>query len=335
MASVLSAKDPNVIFEAAPRKQVKRFRPSGWLSDWCCVAIVMCNYAQLKIRFFMTDWQSYTATVANHTVVGDLRVHRAVHSPQLNNQRDVFVWLPPSYHTSNQRYPVIYMHDGQNIFDAHTSYAGEWYVDETLTSISREGYEAIAVGLPNTGAERHIEYNPYDTYRAQGRGDTYINFITDTVKPMVDEAFRTRPGADTTAIGGSSMGGLISLHAFLTRRDVFGLCLAMSPSFWFGASSLLDLVETCADGTGKIYLDIGTAEGAKIRNHAHDAADGDDASQNTFVRGIRYLRDALYHQGYQDETLRYIEENGAEHNEAAWARRLPNALRFLLPQITQ
>lgn len=278
----------------------------------------------------MTDWQSYTATVAHHSVVGDLRIQRAVHSPQLDNTRDILVWLPPSYHNSDQHYPVLYMHDGQNVFDAHTSYAGEWYVDETITALSNEGYEAIIVGIPNIGEQRHIEYNPYDGFRRRGRGDDYIAFIADTVKPMVDEQFRTCREAYDTGIGGSSLGGLISLHGFLTRRDTFGLCLSMSPSVWFGSQGLLEAVAHCGDGTGKIYLDIGTEEGTRIRNLSSDATDKDAAAQNPYVRGVRYLRDSLHNKGYSDSNLRYVEDEGAQHNESAWAHRLPDALRFLL-----
>jgi hypothetical protein len=109
----------------------------------------------------MSNWQRYIDLHQPHTVVGDLRVLPQVHSPQLGNERDVLVWLPPSYAQGERRYPVIYMHDGQNLFDAHTGYSGEWGVDETLTALAPEGLEAIVVGLPNAGQARSLEYNPY------------------------------------------------------------------------------------------------------------------------------------------------------------------------------
>ena len=156
----------------------------------------------------MTIWESYIASVTRHTVVGDLRVQRGVRSPQLNNARDVLLWLPPSYNESSRHYAVLYMHDAQNLFDEYTSYIGEWRLDETMLALSAEGLEAIVVGLPNMQDMRRVEYNPYPP----GRGDDYMRFIVETVKPLIDRDFRTLPDAQHTGIAGSSMGGLISLY---------------------------------------------------------------------------------------------------------------------------
>jgi predicted alpha/beta superfamily hydrolase len=284
----------------------------------------------------MTSWLRYTDTVEQHTVVGDLHILKEFHSPQLDNRRDVYVWLPPSYADSaDKRYPVIYMHDGQNLFDAHTSYAGEWCVDETMIALAAEGLEAIIVALPNN-ADRRLEYSPYPSGVApehDGRGDKYIAFITDTVKPMIDEEFRTLPDAAHTGIAGSSMGGLISLYALLRRPDVFSVCGAFSPAYWFGNAGLSRSVAELATGYGKVYMDIGTKEGYIFKGIPAPFGVQTNDGDNAYLEGVRRLRDGLILRGYRaGESLLYVEEKDALHNEAAWARRLPDAMRWLLKQ---
>jgi predicted alpha/beta superfamily hydrolase len=281
----------------------------------------------------MANWLPYIETVEQHTVVGDLRITRDVFSPQLHNERDVYVWLPPSYNTGDRRYRVIYMHDAQNLFDKYASFVGEWEVDEAMTALAAEGLEAIIVALPNN-TERRIEYNPYPQGAApehDGRGDSYLRFLVDTVKPLIDTDFRTLPDAANTGIAGSSMGGLISLYALLTYPDVFSFCGAFSPAYWFGNSGLVRTVSELATGKGRIYMDIGTSEGyifAGIPDpFTVHTADPDQA----YLDGVRALRDGLIARGYQlGGNLHYVEEEGAIHQESAWAKRLPNALRFLL-----
>lgn len=242
-----------------------------------------------------------------HTVVGDLRVLPDVWSPQLNNRRDVLVHLPPSYGQSSWHYPVLYMHDGQNLFDRATSFLGvEWGVDETMHALSPKGREAIVVGIPNMGAERLAEYNPFPG-RWPGRGEAYIYFIAETLKPLIDHEFRTLPDRDHTGLCGSSLGGLISLYGFFRRPDVFGLCGAMSPSLW---ASIYTYTHQRPYVGGRIYLDNGTREPS-----------------------ARAMRDLLLAKGYRlRQTLRYRAARGHHHTEAAWAKRLPGALRFLLPR---
>lgn len=277
-------------------------------------------------------WHDYRSLVTKHTVVGDLRVYRQFYSPQLDNHRDIFAWLPPSYTTSNSRYPVIYMHDGQNLFDAHISFSGEWMVDETLTELANENLEAIVIGIPNISEIRRIEYNPYPTHIGDvfwdGRGDDYIRFIVETLKPFIDGEFRTSPSPETTGIAGSSMGGLISLHGLLTCPDVFGLCGAFSPVFWTG---LDELVKTRAQGHGRIYMDMGGKEGEVVLNIAPHMAGSLEEAHAVYLNGVRQLRDDLVAGGYVlNQSLLYVEDLDAIHHETAWAKRLPNALRFLL-----
>lgn len=254
-------------------------------------------------------WQDYRLWTGGgyNTVTGELRVLPQVHSPQLNNLRDILVWLPPTYHETNQRYPVIYMHDGQNLFDRATGFAGnEWYVDETLTALADENVNAIVVGLPNT-PQRMQEYNPFP-HVWNGHGDQYLQFMVDTVKPLIDGEFRTHPERQHTGIMGSSMGGLISLYGFFARSDVFGFAGVMSPSLWVGSGAIYETVQERNFVDGKIYLDNGTREPS-----------------------ARKMKVALQRKGYgSGHNLLYVSEVDGEHNEAAWARRLPDALRFLL-----
>lgn len=272
----------------------------------------------------MANWRSYTLARKEHTVVGELLITDDVYSPQRDNRRSVLVWLPPTYRLSDRRYPVIYMHDGDNLFDAYSSYAGEWGVDETLTALARVGIEAIVVGLPNMGEQRFHEYNPFG-----GAGEDYIRFIIDTVKPMIDGEFRTLHGADHTGIAGSSMGGLISLFGYLRYPEVFRLCGAFSPVFWLDGDALYEMVLAETAAQGRVYLDVGGKEGEVIARHMPDAFDSPNDADRAYRDGVRRLRDGFKQNGYAN-TLLYLEDPDAAHNEPAWAARLPSALRFLL-----
>lgn len=264
-------------------------------------------------------WTDYTAYYAagNHTVVGTLKVLPQVWSPQLKNARDILVYLPPSYTESARRYPVIYMHDGQNLFDDATSFSCEWAVDETLETASRTGMEAIVVGIPNMGAERSDEYSPFvDARNGGGRGDAYLAFIVETLKPVIDHDFRTQPEREHTGIFGSSMGGLISLYAIFRHPATFGMAGVMSPALWFARRAIFEVVERAAELPGKIYLDVGTGEGAST------------------LADVRRMQKLLRQRAHRTpHRLCYVEEAGAGHCEAAWAGRLRGALRFLLHDI--
>ena len=255
-------------------------------------------------------------TPATGLHVGNVRVLSGVHSPELGNTRDVQVYLPPSYAHSGRHYPVVYMHDGQNLFDVSTSFAGEWRVDETFERIGREGVEAIVVAIPNMGHQRLEEYSPFhDPRRGGGRGDAYLDFIVRTLKPAVDARFRTRVERTHTGIIGSSMGGLISLYGFFRHPEVFGFAGSMSPSLWFADRAIFRDVASRQGWAGKVYLDIGTGEGrAQIRNTRLMA---------------RLLRQTAARPRL---SVMYVEDKGAHHNESAWSGRFERAVRFLLPR---
>ena len=277
------------------------------------LAVAPGNKPATAPKHRVIDYEEHRGT-DKHTVAGILKVLPRVFSPQLKNWRDILVYLPPSYATGNRHYPVLYMHDGQNLFDATTSFCGEWKVDKTLDALSKEGIEAIVVGIPNMGVRRIDEYSPFvDRKGAGGSGDDYCRCIVETVKPCIDTTFRTLPDREHTAIMGSSMGGLISLFAFFHYGHIFGGAGVLSPSLWFAGRAIFDYVRMAPFQPGKIYLDIGTEEG------------------RTAFSDARAMAKLLERRGYRrGKELRYVEMQGHGHCEAAWAERLELPLRYLL-----
>jgi predicted alpha/beta superfamily hydrolase len=243
-----------------------------------------------------------------------LHVIPRVWSPQLRNRRDLVVYLPPSYEEGRtRRYPVLYMHDGQNLFDPATSYAGHWQLGATLSHHAMMGLEVIVVGIPNTGVRRIDEYSPHrDLIRGGGDGDRYVSFLVETVKPMIDRQLRTMRGPDATAVAGSSLGALISLYALFRSPWTFGAAGVLSPALWFADGAIFDVVRNARPPGGRIHLDIGTAEGP-------------DALVDT-----RRMRDLLAAQGFEiGKSLSYYEDVDARHQERAWARRFRVVLPYL------
>lgn len=277
-------------------------------------------------------WQDYYDVYYErhrHTVVGNLKIARDILSPQLNNRRDILVYLPPSYETETRRYPVLYMHDGYNLFDEATSYVGEWQVDETMEQLSRdEGLEAIVVGIPNMGPQRINEYSPFaDKQYGGGQGHKYLSFIVHTLKPLLDRHFRTLPDKRHTGMLGSSMGGLISLFGFFAHPTVFGFAGVMSPSLWVAHGAIFRFVEEAPFQQGKIYLDAGTREMGGIWPDQHVLI----SRSRQYYGRVRHMKRLLVKKGYRPtRNLLHLEDKGAGHDEAAWAYRLPNAVRFFL-----
>jgi predicted alpha/beta superfamily hydrolase len=272
----------------------------------------------------MTDgWIDYSTWRggAEHSVSGLVLVWPELASPQLGGARHILAYLPPSLAASgpetDRRYPVLYFHDGQNVFDEHTSFSGEWHADEALEALGEEGLEAIVVAIPNGGEARMDEYNPWRDSRRRlgGRGDAYLGWLVGHVKPLIDRSFPTRTEREATGIVGSSMGGLISLYGLMAFPSVFGLAGVMSPSLGWNEHRVLEMVEEGLVPESRIHLDAGGREWKGMLPEA------------------RRLRDLLIARGFAaDRTLHYVEERQGVHRESAWARRLPDALRFLLAE---
>jgi predicted alpha/beta superfamily hydrolase len=231
-------------------------------------------------------------------------------------ERNLLVYTPASYGRSDARYTVIYMQDGQNLFDPRTSFAGDWGLNGALAWASRRGAETIVVGIPNRGTARIDEYTPFvDPKIGGGQGERYLDYVINRVKPLIDERFRTQSDVRHTGIAGSSLGGLISLYAYFQYPEVFGFTAALSPSLWFANGAILDLVDLSSrpPGGGRVYLDVGLKEGP-----AHVAL-------------ARRLRDLLVSKGYDLRgNLRWVEDREGRHHESAWGRRFRKALPFLL-----
>ena len=198
--------------------------------------------------------------------------------PQLNRTRRVLIYLPPDYTTSKKRYPVLYMHDGQNVFDDLTSFAGEWGVDETLDSISDHKGEMIVVAIDHGGTHRINEYCPYDMSEGpngekygKGEGDKYVDFLVKTLKPFVDKNYRTLKSKQNTFIAGSSMGGLISMYAVLKYPKLFGGAGVFSPAFWIGPKIFDDIRAKGNKVNTKIYFYCGEQEGENMATYTEKA----------------------------------------------------------------
>ncbi|MCD6544282.1 MAG: alpha/beta hydrolase [Flavobacteriaceae bacterium] len=241
--------------------------------------------------------------------------------PQLNRKRKIWLYLPPDYHNSQKKYPVIYMHDGQNLFDEKTSFSGEWRVDEALNQIFKDnGFGAIVIGIENGSNKRLDEYSLWKNSKyGGGKGDAYIDFIVTTLKPYVDKKFRTRSDKSNTVIFGSSMGGLISFYATLKYPEVFGKSGVFSPSFWFSEQSFVFAKSKGNLNHTKIYFLAGDKEGESV---AFDEINHTVKDMNTIVS-------ILKKQGFEPKNIKEIVVHGGKHNEKMWRENFKNAILWL------
>jgi len=236
--------------------------------------------------------------------------------PQLDRARDIWVYLPYDYQSSTKKYPVLYMQDGQNLFEDSTSFVGEWHVDEALDSLFEEGnYGCIVVGIENGGALRVEEYMPHvHPEYGGGRGSDYVNFIVQTLKPHIDSTYRTLPEAANTGIGGSSLGALIAYYAVLNHPDVFQKAMVFSPSFMFDDSIHFSWnnghpeVETL-----KMYLLAGALEG----------------DNGELVEDVEFVESIYKMYGLNPENLNIKICADGQHNEWFWSREFGPAYAWL------
>jgi predicted alpha/beta superfamily hydrolase len=266
-------------------------------------------------------WSAPLAAAApkKHTATAQVRVlGEAFDLPQLARNRRVLVYLPADYAKQPaRRYPVLYMHDGQNVFDAATSYSGEWGVDETLDRLRATGQDvagSIVVAIDNDPAHRSDEYIPWPNaeIKAGGQGGVYVDFLAKTLKPYVDAHYRTRPEAAHTGVAGSSLGGLISVYAALKYPRVFGQVGAFSPAFWVCNDSLRAFAKTHpASRTTRFYFVCGPKE------------------SETMLPLMAAWRDELRAEGVPAANLSFHAPADGEHREWFWQREFPAAYQFL------
>lgn len=251
---------------------------------------------------------------------GQLRKHERFRSRFLRNQRDLVVYTPPGYADQTaRRFPVLYLQDGQNLFDGATSFipGQDWHVGRTADAAidDRAVEPLIIVGIYNTRA-RVSEYTPTHVPKlGGGRADRYAKFLIEEVKPFVEREYRVLPGSLHAGIGGSSLGGLVSLYLGLKHSAIFGKIAALSPSVWWNQLFIHRFVKALrVERRPRIWLDIGTREGARM------------------VEDVERFRDLLLQRGWRlEQGLHYERVEGAEHNEIAWAQRVRPFLEFLYP----
>ena len=255
-----------------------------------------------------------------HTLTGDIRTHEDFHSQFLEWNHTLIVFRPPGYDADQERrYPVLYLHDGQNIFDQATSVGQEWRVDETALGLITAGEIAplLIVGIYNTGEHRIDEYTPtVDTeHQHGGKADQYGRMLIEEIKPFIDREYRTLADAANTGLGGSSLGGLLTVHLGIRHPVVFSRLAGLSPSVWWDDKVIVREVNDLPGKLPlKIWLDAGTQEGEEV------------------IADARALRDAFIAKGWvEGQDLGYMEAEGAQHDEASWGSRIDSVLKFLFP----
>ncbi len=253
-----------------------------------------------------------------HTTTSNVKIlSEKFNIPQLKTTRKIWIYLPPDYENSKKKYPVVYMHDGQNLFDDFTSFSGEWSVDETLNEIFKEtGKSAIVIGIDNGGEKRLAEYSPWNNekYKTTGEGDLYVEFLAKTLKPYIDKTYRTEKQASKTIILGSSMGGLISLYVSAKYPNVFGKAGIFSPAFWFVSKDLNQ------------YLNINKNN---LKNSKFYFVAGKNEDE-TMVPEIESVDKLLLKKSVPEKNIIVkIDEDGT-HSESYWKRELKASLIWLL-----
>jgi predicted alpha/beta superfamily hydrolase len=259
---------------------------------------------------------------------GDLRLHE-VRSRIFRNKRFLRVWLPPEYddpENASRHYPVFYLNDGQNLFEAALSFTGvEWQVDETSDRLIRQGAipPLMIVGIDNAGKDRLREYMPYRSMQPmmlRVQGSRYPDFLINEVMPFIGRNYRVAIGAENTGLGGSSLGALIALFTAALRPNVIGRLLLESPSLWASNRQIIGQSRKVKNWPERVFLATGTAEA------------GQPDRDQSMVDDVRELAAMLRRAGLDDKRLRLVVEDGATHHESAWAKRFPGALAFLFGQ---
>lgn len=233
-------------------------------------------------------------------------------APQLDTIRKIWIYLPESYSTSTSKYPVLYLQDAQNLFDKSTSYAGEWRVDEILDSLK---LDLIVVGIEHGNEKRIDELTPFPNPKYHGgKANSYLNFLTQTLKPQIDSAYRTKSDKENTFVGGSSLGGLFSYYTLLKRPDLFSKALVFSPSFWF------------SDEIKPFTENIDSSELKQIEIYFRAGEDEDE----TMVPLMMEMENRLTEKGLKTDHFNLMSIPGGQHNEAAWSKLFPEAALWLL-----
>lgn len=267
----------------------------------------------MQLRYvFVILFFIFTIRLSSQSTASQQVVMFEIDAPQLETQKKIWVYLPKNYEKSQKAYSVIYMHDAQNLFDATTSYVGEWKIDEYLDSIAED--KTIIIGVEHGNEKRIEELTPYPNEKyGGGKGDLYLEFIIKTLKPHIDSKFRTLTDAKHTSIMGSSLGGLISFYAIIKYPEVFQNAGVFSPSFWINRD-IFKLVETTEiPETSRFYFIVGSEE-------------GDD----DMVKDQEKMVSLLQRKGVKPENIVDKVVEGGKHSETYWSEYFPDAYQWLI-----
>ena len=254
---------------------------------------------------FKSAEKKRTASVNVHIITGKFDM------PQLERQRRIWIYLPVDYQISGKKYQVIYMHDGQNLFDEYTSAYGEWGVDEMMDKLPAKD-QCIIVGIDHGGEHRTTEYDPYDSKYGKAEGSEYLEFLVKTLKPYIDRHYRTENDAKHTTIAGSSMGGLISMYAILKYPDVFGTAGIFSPSFWIAPGLYKYAIQTKLNRKSRFYFVCG------------------DSESDDMVADMQKMINLIRSKGISEKNSPEMVVKGAKHNERQWNGDFPVFYKWLL-----
>lgn len=277
------------------------------------------NGSATNLNLSIEGWEDIESTGGSTAAYNVHLLDDNFYMPQLNRNRRIWIYLPPDYETANKYYPVLYMHDGQNLFDEQTSFSGEWRVDESLNYLFEQGnYGAIVIGIENGGALRINEYSPWynNSYNTGGEGVQYINFIAETLKPYIDANYRTLTNPEYAVLFGSSLGGLISQYGLMQRQDVFGKAGVFSPAFWFNPEVYDHSENTPKVGAKKIYMLAGLPE-----------------DNGSVVDAVNQMETALYNNSFTSGEFNKAFHTDGAHSDWYWAREFPWAYLWLFDGI--
>jgi predicted alpha/beta superfamily hydrolase len=272
------------------------------------------NSSGATLNITVADWEDTRGTHTSNQLVNILGTRFFM--PQLGKLRRIWICLPETYNTNaTKRYPVLYMHDGQNLFDGAFAPFGEWRVDENLLTLGRSqpNLETIVVGIDHGGSDRLNELSPYvNAQYGGGQGEGYARFIVETLKPFIDSMFRTLPQREFTGIGGSSMGGIMSQYAGSKYQSVFSKLMVFSPAFWFSNQVYADITRFGHQPGTRVHFVAGQNEGANM------------------VANIRLMETTLRNAGFPASDIRVDIKADGQHSEWFWAREFNASWRWLM-----